>query len=169
MNGRLGRQDEERWCGGCSCTSGAGAADSSMGWQSQIVKRCRWGGPPYCAWSRCSSINDTACSSAAVLLPPLGAAQQKMLVRAGLWAAVCGPDGVWPCGGVWPREMRVEGRRRSRCCVVAIGIVAVKSITFWCCINSATCDPLTNSLIPFWHGLKSGSPTPLHNPLERRV
>ena len=24
-----------------------------------------------------------------------------------------------------------------------------------------TCDPLTNSLIPFWHGLKSGSPTPL--------
>jgi hypothetical protein len=130
------------------------------------VNRCRWGEPPYCAWSRCSSINDTACSSAAVLLPPLGAAQQKMLVRAGLWAAVCGPDGVWPCGGVWPREMRVEGRRRSRCCVVAIGIVAVKSITFWCCINSATCDPLTNSLIPFWHGLKSGSPTPLHNPLS---
>jgi len=33
-----------------------------MGWQSQIVKRCRWGEPPYCAWSRCSSINDTACS-----------------------------------------------------------------------------------------------------------
>ena len=40
-----------------------------------------------------------------------------------------------------------------------------KSINFWCCINSATCDPPTNSLIPFWFGLKSGSPTPLHNPL----
>ena len=36
MNGRLGRQDEERWCGGCSCTSGAGAVNSSMGWPSQM-------------------------------------------------------------------------------------------------------------------------------------
>ena len=46
------------------------------------VNRCRWGEPPYCAWSRCSSINDTACSSAAVLLPPLGAALHAMLVAA---------------------------------------------------------------------------------------
>ena len=57
---------------------------------------------------------------AAVLLPPLGATLHAMLVRAGLWAAVCGPDGVWPCGGVWPREMRVEGRRRPKMAVLAI-------------------------------------------------
>ena len=39
-------------------------------------------------------------------------------------------------------------------------------------INSATCDPLTNSIMnadPFWFALKSGSPTPLHNPLGGRV
>jgi hypothetical protein len=60
---------------------------------------------------------------AAVLLPPLDATLHAMLVRAGLWAAVCGPDGVWPCGGVWPRELRVEGRswrRRPKMAVVAI-------------------------------------------------
>jgi len=50
-----------------------------MGWQSQIVKRCRWGEPPYCAWSRCSSIS---VFFAAVLLPPLGAALHAMLVAA---------------------------------------------------------------------------------------
>eukprot|EP00964_Phaeocystis_antarctica_P095646 scaffold62084_cov103-Phaeocystis_antarctica.AAC.3 len=37
-----------------------------------------------------------------------------MLHCASLWAAACGPDGIWPCGGVWPREMRVEGRRRPK-------------------------------------------------------
>ena len=102
------------------------------------------------------------------LLAPLGAAQQNMLVRADLWAAVCGPDGVWPCGGVWPREMRVEGRRRSKmlCGSHCGSDTECNQFFFLCCINSATCDPLTNSLIPFWHGLKSGSPTPLHNPLH---
>eukprot|EP00964_Phaeocystis_antarctica_P129733 scaffold93605_cov42-Phaeocystis_antarctica.AAC.1 len=29
-----------------------------------------------------------------------------MLACASLWTAVCGLDGVWPCGGVWPREMK---------------------------------------------------------------
>ena len=47
------------------------------------------------------------------------------VVRVGLWAAVCGPDGVRPCGGVWPREMRVEGRRRPKMAVVAHLYVAV--------------------------------------------
>eukprot|EP00964_Phaeocystis_antarctica_P126094 scaffold89825_cov37-Phaeocystis_antarctica.AAC.1 len=37
-----------------------------------------------------------------------------MLACASLWAAVCDLDGVWPCGGVWPREMGVEGRRRPK-------------------------------------------------------
>ena len=69
-------------------------------------------------------------STTRVLLPamlsrPLGSAQYARLVRAGLWAAVCGPDGVWPCGGVWPSEMRVEGRRRPKMAVVAHLYVAV--------------------------------------------
>eukprot|EP00964_Phaeocystis_antarctica_P034285 scaffold19484_cov67-Phaeocystis_antarctica.AAC.4 len=37
-----------------------------------------------------------------------------MLPCASLWAAACGPGGVWPCGGVWSRAMRVEGRRRPK-------------------------------------------------------
>ena len=61
----------------------------------------------------------------AMLPRPLGAAHDAMLACASLWAAVCGPDGVWPCGGVWPREMRVEGRRRPKMAVVAIVYVAV--------------------------------------------
>ena len=61
----------------------------------------------------------------AMLSRPLGAAHAAMLVRASLWAAVCGPDGVWPCGGVWPREMRVEGRKGPKMAVVAIVYVAV--------------------------------------------
>ena len=67
---------------------------------------------------------DVPASTTHVLLPamlsrPLGSAQHARLVRVGLWAAVCGPDGVRPCGGVWPREMRVEGRRRPKMAVVA--------------------------------------------------
>ena len=61
----------------------------------------------------------------AVLVPamlprPLGVAHDAMLACASLWAAVCGPDGVWPCGEVWPREMRVEGRRRPKMAEAAI-------------------------------------------------
>ena len=56
----------------------------------------------------------------AMLSRPLGAAHAAMLGGASLWAAVCGSDGVWPCGGAWPREMRVEGRRRPKMAVVAI-------------------------------------------------
>jgi hypothetical protein len=63
---------------------------------------------------------------AAVLLPPLGATLHAMLVRAGLWAAVCGPDGVWPCGGVWPRELRVELRPKT-------AEDAVVAIVLWEC------------------------------------
>eukprot|EP00964_Phaeocystis_antarctica_P142800 scaffold108146_cov32-Phaeocystis_antarctica.AAC.1 len=37
-----------------------------------------------------------------------------MLACATLWAAVCGLDGVWPSGGVWPREIGVEGRSRPK-------------------------------------------------------
>ena len=55
------------------------------------------------------------------MLPrPLGVAHDAMLACASLWAAVCGPDGVWPCGEVWPREMRVEGRRRPKMAEAAI-------------------------------------------------
>ena len=61
----------------------------------------------------------------AMLPRPLGVAHDAMLACASLWAAVCGPDGVWPCGGVWPREMRVEGRRRPKMAVVAIVYVVV--------------------------------------------
>ena len=98
---------------------GAGAADSSMGWQWQMSSAGAGGNRPTVPGQ------DVPASVAAVLLPPLGAAQQKVLVRAGLWAAVCGPDGVWPCGGVWPSEMRVEGRRRSKMAAVARLYVAV--------------------------------------------
>ena len=51
---------------------------------------------------------------AAVLSRPLGAAHAAMLRGASLWAAECGTHVIWPCGGVRPREMRVEGRRRRR-------------------------------------------------------
>ena len=55
---------------------------------------------------------------------PLGVAHDAMLACASLWAAVCGPDTafgrVW--WSVWPRdrEMRVEGRRRSKMAEAAI-------------------------------------------------
>ena len=75
------------------------------------MKRSRRGDAPDRALSRCSSI---------MLSRPLGAAQHARLVRAGPWAAVCGPDGVWPCGEAWPREMRVEGRRRPKMAEAAI-------------------------------------------------
>ena len=65
---------------------------------------------------------------AAMLSRPLGAAQSALLRGASLWAAECGMHVIWPCGGVRPREMCVEGRRRRRrpwkpnnarcCCVV---------------------------------------------------
>jgi hypothetical protein len=53
---------------------------------------------------------------AAVLLPPLGATLHAMLVRAGLWAAVCGPDltafgRVVECGRV---NCAFFGRRRPK-------------------------------------------------------
>ena len=51
---------------------------------------------------------------AAMLSRPLGAAQSARLRGASLWAAECGMHVIWPCGGVRPREMRVEGRRRRR-------------------------------------------------------
>ena len=65
----------------------------------------------------------------AVLVPamlprPLGVAHDAMFTCASLWAAVCGPDTafgrVW--WSVWPRdrEMRVEGRRRSKMAEAAI-------------------------------------------------
>ena len=51
---------------------------------------------------------------AAMLSRPLGAAQSARLRGASLWAAGCGMYVNWPCDGVRPREMRVEGRRRRR-------------------------------------------------------
>ena len=51
---------------------------------------------------------------AAMLSRPLGAAQSALLRGASLWAAECGMHVIWPCGGVRPREMRAEGRRRRR-------------------------------------------------------
>ena len=45
---------------------------------------------------------------AAMLSRPLGAAQSALLRGASLWAAGCGMHVIWPCGGVRPREMRVE-------------------------------------------------------------
>eukprot|EP00964_Phaeocystis_antarctica_P101525 scaffold66978_cov72-Phaeocystis_antarctica.AAC.5 len=56
----------------------------------------------------------TPCCLEALLLRQLDAARAAMLPCASLWAAACGPGGVWPCGGVWSRAMRVEGRRRPK-------------------------------------------------------
>ena len=71
------------------------------------TKRWGRGDAPYRALSRCSSISVLV---PALLSRPLGAAHAAMLHCASLWAAACGPDGIWPCGGVWLREMCVEGR-----------------------------------------------------------
>ena len=98
----------------------------------------------------------------------------QCLGGASLWAAVCGPDGVWPCGGAWPREMRVEGRRRPKMAVVASRQPLYMwqcNLTFWCCINSATCDPLTNSIMKGIARLKKWLAHPSLLPLssEQRV
>ena len=79
-----------------------------------IAKRRGGGDVPHCALSRCASINGQALLVAAMLSRPLGAAQSALLRGASLWAAECGMHVIWPCGGVRPREMRVEGRRRRR-------------------------------------------------------
>jgi hypothetical protein len=53
-----------------------------MGWQSQIVKRCRWGEPPYWCLVKMFQHQRHGVFFAAVLLPPLGATLHAMLVRA---------------------------------------------------------------------------------------
>ena len=50
---------------------------------------------------------------AAVLQRQLGAAHAAVVACVSQCAAVGCAYGVRPCGRVWPRELRVEGRRRS--------------------------------------------------------
>ena len=78
------------------------------------VKRCRRGEPPYRALSQDEPASTASALVPAMLSRPLGAAHAAMLRGASLWAAECGTHVIWPCGGVRPREMRVEGRRRRR-------------------------------------------------------
>jgi len=99
----------------CSCAPGAGAAVASIGWYRSRDCEARW------RWRRAPLRFVKMCQHqrqgvfvAAMLSRPLGAAQSAQLRGASLWAAECGTHVIWPCGGVRPREMRVEGRRRRR-------------------------------------------------------
>jgi len=85
---------------------------------------------------------------AAVLSRPLGAAQSALLRGASLWAAECGMHVIWPCGGVRPREMRVEGH--------ASPMSSIKCVLLLCRFRS--CD--SSAAIP------DRSPTPLYYPLR---
>ena len=76
------------------------------------VKRDGGGDAPHCALSRCASINGKACACSSAVASIGRGAQSALLRGASLWAAECGMHVIWPCGGVRPREMRVEGRRK---------------------------------------------------------
>ena len=79
------------------------------------VKRGGGGDAPHCVLSRCVSIiNGTACCLPAVLPRTLDANLLGAACGASLWAAECGMHVIWPCGGVRPREMRVEGHGSPR-------------------------------------------------------
>ena len=67
------------------------------------VKRGGGGDVPHCVLSRCAR------SLPAVLPRPLDANLWGAACGASLWAAECDMHVIWPCGGVRPREMRVEG------------------------------------------------------------
>ncbi len=112
------------------------------------VKRGGGGDAPHCVLSRCASIiNGTACCLPAVLPRPLDANLLGAARGASLWAAECGMHVIWPCGGVRPREMRVEGHGSPR----AIN----KCALLLCCFRSF----YSSAAIP------ERSPTPLHYPL----
>ena len=87
---------------------------SSMGFQSQMSSTVAGGTRPTVLCQ-----DDPASKAKRLVLAmqslPLGAAHAAMLPCASLWAAACCMwSGVWPRGGVWPRERRVEGRRRPK-------------------------------------------------------
>jgi hypothetical protein len=86
---------------------------------------------------------------------PLGAAQSALLRGASLWAAECGMHVIWPCGGVRPREMRAEGRRRRRRPWKPSINQQKRMLLLLCRFRS--CD--SSAAIP------ECSPTPLHYPL----
>ena len=112
------------------------------------VKRGGGGDAPHCVLSRCASIiNGTACCLPAVLPRTLDANLRGAACGASLWAAECGMHVIWPCGGVRPREMRVEGHGSPR----AIN----KCALLLCCFRSF----YSSAAIP------ERSPTPLHYPL----
>jgi hypothetical protein len=114
------------------------------------VKRGGGGDAPHCVLSRCASIiNGTACCLPAVLPRTLDANLRGAACGASLWAAECGMHVIWPCGGVRPREMRVEGHGSPR----AIN----KCALLLCCFRSF----YSSAAIP------ERSPTPLHYPLGR--
>eukprot|EP00964_Phaeocystis_antarctica_P001767 scaffold922_cov33-Phaeocystis_antarctica.AAC.1 len=93
------------WSGCGGLLNGVAVADT---------KPCRRGDAPYPALSRSTQAHATPCCLEALLLRQLDPARAAILPCAGLWAAACGPGGVWPCGGVWSCAMRVEGRRRPK-------------------------------------------------------
>jgi hypothetical protein len=91
----------------CTCSGCGGRLN---GVAVATVKRGGGGDAPHCVLSRCASIiNGTACCLPAVLPRPLDANLWGAACGASLWAAECDMRVIWPCGGVRPREMRVEG------------------------------------------------------------
>ena len=72
------------------------------------VKRDGSGDAPHRALSNMCQHQRRACCLQPVLPRPLGASLWGAACGASLWAAGCGTHVNWPCGGVRPREMRVE-------------------------------------------------------------
>ena len=100
------------------------------------VKRGGGGDAPHCVLSRCASIiNGTACCLPAVLPRTLDANLRGAACGASLWAAECGMHVIWPCGGVRPREMRAEGRRRLKKAKKAMEAqVSINKNACCCCV-----------------------------------
>ena len=99
---------------GCPCAPGAGAVVASMRWHSRLLSARAVATRPtaLCQDVPASQHQRQGDLVATMLSRPLGAAQSALPGGASLWAAECGMHVIWPCGGVRPREMRVEGRRR---------------------------------------------------------
>ena len=97
---------------------------------------------------------------AAVLSRPLGAAQSALLRGASLWAAECGMHVIWPCGGVRPRKMRVDGRRLAEEGEEGHGS-PIKCALLLFCFRS--CDSSGHEKTPLAH------PSPLPVPLTLPV
>ena len=97
---------------------------------------------------------------ATMLSRPLGAAQSALPGGASLWAAECGMHVIWPCGGVRPRKMRVDGRRLAEEGEEGHGS-PIKCALLLFCFRS--CDSSGHEKTPLAH------PSPLPVPLTLPV